>query len=219
MTDNTESTHDQTRQNDIDRNFRALEAKFQRQLDEERQHRIEAERRLSEMHNNRKPIIEEEEEDDPEPYINHKKLNKTMSKFEQNTGTSIDKAMRLAKEQAKEELKEEMWIENNPDFYQTLQLAEKFHQRAPKLAENILKMPEGFERQKLVYYNIKELGLDKPEVKQSSIQETVNKNRQTPFYQPTGVGSAPYSQQSDFSESGKKAAYDKMQELKSRLKF
>ena len=79
-------------------------------------------------------------------------------------------------------------------------------------------MPEGFERQKLVYQNIKELGVDKPEQKQSTIQEKVDANRRSPFYQPTGVGTAPYATSGDFSQTGQKQAYAKMKELQARLR-
>jgi hypothetical protein len=162
---------------------------------------------------------EVEDEDDNEPYVDHKKLNKTLNKFGQSTQSEIQKAMQHAKETAKEELKQEMFLENNPDFYQVLEHAEKFAQRSPKLAENILRMPEGFERQKLVYNTIKELGIDKPEVKQPSIQEKIDANRKAPYYQPSGVGAAPYQSVGDFSPSGQKQAYDKMKELQARLRL
>lgn len=201
--------------NDKEINFRALEARYQKELDKVN---LEKERLTRELEEKTK-APNSDYDDDTEPYVDHKKLNKTLAKFGQNTQSEIQKAMEVAKLAAKEELKQEMWLENNPDFYQVLQHAEKFAQRAPKLAESILRMPEGFERQKLVYQNIKELGIDKPEVKQSSIQDKVDANRRSPFYQPSGVGTAPYSSQSDFSQSGQKNAYDKMQELKSRLRI
>ncbi len=140
-----------------------------------------------------------------------------MNKFGQATQTEINKAMEQAKYAAKEELKQEMWLDNNPDFYDTLQLAEKFAQEAPELAKTILRMPEGFERQKLVYQNIKQLGIDKPKVKDTSIQDKIDANRRSPYYQPSGVGSSPYQSQSDFSPNGQKQGYAKMQELKARL--
>ena len=199
---------------DKELNFRALEAKLQ----QERAARFEAERKVQEAMS-RQQSAEEEEEPSSDPYVDHKKFNKTLSKFGQNTQTEIQKAMEQAKYAAKEELKQEMWLENNPDFYDVLQHAEKFAKRAPKLAETILRMPEGFERQKLVYQNIKELGIDKPEVKQSSIQEKIDANKRSPYYQPSGVGAAPYAGSGDFSEAGQKNAYAKMQELKNKLRI
>jgi hypothetical protein len=111
------------------------------------------------------------------------------------------------------------WLKNNPDFHEVLSHAEKLALKDPELAESLLEMPEGFERQKLVYKTIKSQGLHKPEVKPSSIQDKIDSNRRGAFYQPTGVGSAPYSSQGDFSQGGQKQAYEKMQELKSRLRI
>lgn len=208
----------QDKPSDKELNFRALEAKYQREVQQERNARLEAERLMQEV-NARKQNINDDDDDDSEPYVDKKRLNKQLNKFGQNTQTEINKAMEQAKFSAKEELKQEIWLENNADFYDVLQHAEKFAQRLPELAKTILKMPEGFERQKLVYQNIKALDAHKPEIKQSSIQEKIDSNRRSPYYQPSGVGTSPYISQSDFSAGGQKQAYDKMQELKSRLKI
>ncbi len=216
MTANTQDSQPNVseQQNNKELNFRMLEAKYEKQLAQERAARLEAERIVQER--SRSQV---EEDDDSEPYVDHKKLDKKLSKFGQNQQSEINKAMEQAKFSAKEELKQEMWLENNPDFYDVLNHAEKFAQKEPKLAETILRMPEGFERQKLVYQNIKAFGLDKPEQKQPSIQEKIDSNRKSPYYQPSNVGAAPYASVGDFSTGGQKQAYDKMQELKNRLRI
>lgn len=217
MTVNSPENQAQTQESkptDKELNFRALEARYQKELEKERSARIEAERIAQERKSQ-----PESDEDDSEPYVDHKKLNKTLNKYTQNTQSEIQKAMETAKHAAKEELKQELWLENNPDFYDILKHAEKFAQKAPKLADAILRMPEGFERQKLVYQNIKELGIDKPEVKPQTIQEKVDANRKGPYYQPANMGTAPYSNAANFSPQGQKDAYTKMQELKSRLRL
>jgi hypothetical protein len=210
----TENVVQEQKPSEKEVNFRRLEARYQQELANERAQRMELEKKLQQ--NEQKPEIEE---DDSEPYVDHKKLNKSLNKFGQSTQAEIQKAMQQAKSDAKEELKQEMFLENNPDFYQVLEHAEKFANKAPKLAENILRMPEGFERQKLVYHTIKEMGLDKPQPKESSVQDKIDANRRAPFYQPSAVGAAPYASQSDFSPSGQKQAYDKMKELQSRLRL
>jgi hypothetical protein len=212
----TENQVQENKPNDKELNFRALEAKYQRQLEQERQARLEAERQAQEALAKKQ---QEDDESDDDPYVDKKRLEKKLARFGQSTQSEIQKAMEVAKEAAKEEVKREIWLENNPDFYDVLQHAEKFAQRAPKLAESILRMPEGFERQKLVYQNIKELGVHKPETKQPSIQDKIDANRRSPYYQPSGVGAAPYAAAGDFSPSGQKNAYDKMQELKSKLRL
>lgn len=202
---------------DKELNFRKQEMMFQRQLEQERAARLEAERKLEEA--NRKPIAEEEEDD--EPYVDKRKLEKKLAHFGQQTQKQTQNDLKKTKEEVKEELKQEMWLEKHPDFNETIEkYANQFAEKYPGLATTILHMPEGFNRHKLVYQNIKELGLDKPEVKEPSIQEKIEANRRSPFYQPSNIGNpAMAGPQGDFSQSGQKAAYDKMQELKSRLRI
>ena len=211
MTENTQTSQVEQKPTDKEINFRALEQKYQKQLEQERAARMEAERLAQEVMA-KKNVVEDEETD--EPYVDHKKLSKVLNNFGQQNKTEIQKAMEAAKMAAKEEIQNEMWLENNPDFYDVMKHAEKFAIKSPKLAQHILKMPDSFERQKLVYENIKELGLDKPEVKQSSVQDRIDANRKSPYYQPSGVGAAPYNAgMGDFSDAGKKNAYAKLQEL------
>lgn len=212
----TVSTQDnQAKPTDKELNFRILEAKYEKQLAQERQARQDAESKFQEIQR----LKSQEEEVDDEPYIDHKKLEKKLAKFgeqsNQRTQTEIQKAVQTA---IAEERKEN-WIKNNPDFYDTLNHAQAFAEKNPMLAEIILKMPESFERQQLVYNNIKALGIDKPEEKHSSMQQKVDANRRGPSYQPSNVGTSPYSNQQDFSPQGQKEAYAKMQELKSRLRI
>ena len=214
MTAQTQESQPQQQKVDTkELNFRQLEAKYEKQLQIERAARVEAERIAQERR------IPEPEEDDSEPYVDHKKIDKKLARFgeqsKQQTQSEIHKAVQVA---ISEERKQN-WLKQNSDFYDVLQHAEKFAQHDPDLAETILEMPEGFERQKLVYKNIKALGLHKEAPKQASIQEKVDANRRSPYYQPSGVGTAPYSSQSDFSANGQKAAYEKMQQLKAQLRI
>jgi hypothetical protein len=224
MTEPTQANQTTVNQNtenkptDKELNFRALEAKYQRQLEQERAARLEAERVAQEAVN-KKQQHQEDEENDDEPYVDHKKLKKTLSSFERNLEEKIEKKAEEKARYLLDKEKRESWIRNNPDFYEVLQNAEKFAQKDPDLAETILEMPDTFERQKLVYKNIKALGLHKPEVKQPTIQDKIDANRKSPYYQPTGVGTAPYGQNGDFSSTGQKQAYEKMQQLKKQLRI
>lgn len=210
------SAPDTTTPSSKELNFRQLEAKFKRELDQEKQARMDLERRYEES---RRPQQTEDDEPD-EPYVDHKKLNKKLQAHEQQTLQKTHSEIKNAIAQAKEEAKSEAFLENNSDFYEVLNNhAEKLATRSPALAKSILAMPESFERQKLVYQTIKELGLHQAPSKEPSIQEKIDANRRSPFYQPTGVGSSPYSSQGDFSQSGQKNAYAKMQDLKNRLKI
>lgn len=203
--------------NDKELNFRKLEERYERALAQERAAREEAEKKALEAQSRK--LIPVEDEDDDEPYVDKRKLAKTISQFEQKMESRIEKkAEEMARSLINNERKEN-WIKNNADFYEVMQNAEKFAQHDPELAESILQMPEGFERQKLVYKNIKALGLHKPTERVPSIQEKIDSNRKSPYYQPTGVASAPYGMNGDFSKSGQKNAYDKMQDLKNRLRL
>jgi hypothetical protein len=111
-----------------------------------------------------------------------------------------------------------MWLEQHPDFEDVLQHANKLAAKDPELARAIVEMPDGFARQKLVYNNIKAMGLDKPPQKQENIQDKIDSTKRGAFYQPSGIGTAPYaSAPGDFSPQGQKNAYDYIQSLKGRL--
>jgi hypothetical protein len=209
---------------DKEKNFRALEAQknqeikaYQEQLAQERHARQEAERLVQEALQRKR---DDDDEDDNEPYVNPKKLTKTLNKFGEQTKKETQTEIQKAVQQALKEEKERRFLEDHPDFYEVLeQHAEKLMTVAPRLAQRILELPQGPERSKLVYENIKTLGLDKPAQKQSTIQEKIDQNRRSPYYQPTGIGAAPYASVGDFSDTGQKNAYDKMQELKRNLRI
>lgn len=220
MTEETQTSQVQDQKiSDKELNFRNLEAKYQRELAQERAARQEAERVAQEAMV-KKQQLHEEEEDDSEPYVDKKRLKKEQAKFgqqiKQETQSEIQRAVHTALEQERKN----NWLKQNPDFYEVLEKnAEKIVQTNPELAETILNMPDGFERQKLVYANIKALGLHKPKEVTSNIQDKIDANRRSPYYQPSGVGTAPYASTGDFSQVGQKNAYDKMKELQQKLRL
>lgn len=207
----------QEKPSDKELNFRALEQKYQRQLEQERQARLEAERKTQEiMFKKSQP---EEDDDDVEPYVDHKKLNKTLAKFGEQSKQQTQSEIQKAVQTALAEERRQNWIKSNPDFFEILGHAEKLYQQDQELAETILEMPDTFERQKLVYKNIKALGLHKPKQSEPSIQQKIDANRKSPYYQPSGVGTAPYANAGDFSTEGQKNAYAQMQKLKKQLRI
>lgn len=205
----------ETKPNDKELNFRALESKYRRELEQERNARLEAEKKAQELASR---SSQNDDEDDSEPYVNDKKLNRKLSDFERRMEERIEKKAEEKAYNMMIQEKQQSWLKQNSDFYDVMQHAERFAQHDPELAETILNMPEGFERQKLVYKNIKALGLHKPPEQKSSIQDKIDANRRSPYYQPSGPGAAPYSSQGDFSALGQKNAYAKMKELQNRLR-
>lgn len=196
-------------------NFRRLEQNFEEKLAQERAEKEQLRRELDERNKTRV----DDDDDDSEPYIDKKRLNKTLNRYgeqaKQETKTEIQRAV----QDALTNERRQNWIKNNPDFYEVLKHADKFAEHDPELAETILEMPEGFERQKLVYKNIKALGINQPSKPQPSVQDKIDSNRKSPYYQPNGVGSAPYSQVGDYSATGQKQAYEKMQALKKMMRL
>ena len=199
---------------DKELNFRRQEQMYQRML-------AEKEARIAELQTQRAAPVVQEDDTDDEPYVDHKRLNKTLSSFERKLEEKIEKKAEEKARSLIQRQEQDNWLRSNNDFNDVMQHAEKFAQSNPVLAETILKMPDTFERQQLVYNNIKALNLHRPpEAAKSSIQDKVDANRRSPYYQPSGVGTAPYNGQGgDFSAGGQKAAYDKMQQLKKQLRI
>lgn len=218
MTENqVQNQAQETKTNDKELNFRAMEAKHRREMENERQARLDIEKRLQDIES-KKPV---EEDDEDEPYVGHKKLEKKFSSFERKMEERIDKKAEEKARSLIQKKEEEEWSKNNSDFNQVLneENLTKLVNKAPGLAESIRRMPDGFEKEKLVYNTIKSMGIDKAEPKQPSIQDKIDANRRSPYYQPSGVGNSPYSSVGDFSAQGQKNAYDKMKELQARLRI
>lgn len=222
------ASNEQPKQSDKEINF----AMMRRRLDEEskaRQEesraRLQAEERLKRLEEqldakNSKQDDDDDDDDDSEPYIDKKILARKMSAFEKSLDAKIDKK---AEEKARSMMNEERqnsFMRDNKDFYEIMNpdMLAKFAETHPDVADSILAMPDGFERQKLVYKTIKSLGVHKKE--EPKIQDTINKNRSNPGHYWTPQGSTPpYAGAGDFSPSGQKTAHAKMQELKNRLRL
>jgi len=205
--------------NDAERNF----ANLRKALEEEKRSKQALEERLARIESERKQraVVPQEEDDDDydEPYINKSKLKKELSSMYQRAKEDAKKEAMNEFQRTIQEQRQNDWIRNNPDFYDVMQHAQKFAEQDPELAETILAMPEGFDRQKLVYRNIKAMGLHKPKEAKSSIQSKIDGNRKPLYYSPSGSSAAPYAAAGDFSKTGQKSAYDRMQELKRSLRI
>lgn len=206
-------------QNDKEYNF----AQIRKQLEQERLEKAQIKQELEEV----KKIAQDkmyrgsvdDDDGDDEPYVDKKTLKKHLVKFDQSVKTNTEEVVNNAVQRALADERKNNWLKNTPDFYEIMGHAQSFADRDPELADTILSMPDTFERQKLVYKNIKALGIHKKEEPKPSIQETIDRNRRSPFYQPSSSGTPPYAAQGDFSPSGQKNSYDQMQALKARLRI
>jgi hypothetical protein len=217
MTVNPEQTAAAAPPSDKELNFRKLEAK----LELERQSRQQAEERLSHLEkimNEKKSHSDEEDEPSDEPYIDNKRLQKSQARMEKKIVGETDNRI----QQALIADRKQRWLDSNPDFHSIMDHAQTFADKYPQMAKSILNMPEGFERQQLVYDAIKDLGLHKKQEDKESIQTTIDKNRFNYAYQPTGIGTAPYNGPITFdraqvsTKSVQKSAYEKMKQMQAR---
>lgn len=200
--------------NDKEYNF----AQLRKQLEQERQARLQYEQRLAQIEEERqKPKqVDDSDDDDSEPYVDQKKLKKTLAREKDELRKEFKQAVRQEAAQLIEQERQTSFLEANPDFNEILTQdhIQKFAAKHPAMAKAMLKMPDNFERQQLLYENIKALGVHKPpEAPKPSIQDEIKNNRKPLYYQPSGQGAAPYANNGDFSKEGQKNAYAKMKEL------
>src|SRR5689334_19308740 len=101
----------ESKQGDKELNFRALEARYKQQLEQERQARMEAERKVEEALKRREP---QDDDDDDEPYVDKKKLNKTLAKFGEQTKQQTQNEIQKEVHKALTEERRQNWVKNNP---------------------------------------------------------------------------------------------------------
>lgn len=215
---------DQIKVDDSEKNLVKQRRYYEKQLEQERLARQAAEEKIAQFaqQNLNKPAPVDDDDDSDEPYVDRRRLEKRLGKVVQQVGNDTDTKIQNAVQQALANERRTQWLRNNPDFQEVMSHAQTFADHDPELAETILEMPDGFERQKLVYKNIKALGLHKKPEDQPKIQDKIDQNRRSPYYQPSGM-SAPgygvYNGGKDISPAEGQNAYKKMQELKSRLRI
>lgn len=218
MTVNTQEHVEAPKPTEKELNFERL----RKQLEQEKAENSQMKQRLESLERAQKAPRSDDDDDSDEPYLDHKSFTKKMSKFEEKMEEKIDKR---AEEKARlflEQEKQRDYVQRNPDFTQVLSAEniEKFANEHPAIAERMLKMPDTFDRQALLYEQIKTIQtFRKTQEEKSQVQQKIDQNRKTPFYQPSGVGTSPYAAVGDFSPSGQKSAYEKLQELKARLRL
>ena len=207
-----------TKPSDKEYNF----AQIRKQLEVERAARQQAEEKANQLMLERQKLQAAKDDDDDhddEPYVDKRRLKRELVKVVKQASDETETKIQNAVQTALAQERRNAWLKSNPDFQEVMSHAQKFAEKDPELAETILEMPDTFERQKLVYKNIKALGLHQKEQPKPSIQETIDKNRRSPYYQPGGVASAPYAAVGDFSPVGQRSSYDKMKELQARLRL
>lgn len=219
-----ESQTVEAKSNDKELNFRKQEEMFKRQLEQERQARLQAEERAAKYEKERQQKAVNTEDDDDisdEPYVDHKALTKKLSKLEKTFEEKINKT---AEEKARaliEQRDKDTYLRERNDFNEVMspENLQKFCEKHPAVAESLMRMPDSFERQKLVYESLKALKVGQKEEAKSGIQDKIDQNRRSPYYQPSGTAGPGYQSQGDFSPAGQKNAYEKLKQLKANLRI
>ena len=209
---NTDQQKPQT-DNSAEINFAKLRKKLEAEIQEKETLKlktVQLEKEREELLRGRN--VASEDDDDDEPYIDKRKLKKELSRH----GEEFEKRVEKKVQEALEEERRATYLKENNDFNDILSEdgLKGFVESHPNLANAILRMPDGFERQKLVYENIKALKKLKETSSKPSIQDTIEANRRSPYYKGPTSATPPFGGQID-----PKAAYNKMQELKSRLRL
>ncbi len=157
------NTQQESKNEIIETNLAKQRQMYERKLEQERIARQQAEERAAALEaatrdrSTRSSSDDDDDQEDSEPYVDRRKLNRELSKFQKNIEQTIEKK---AEQKASELLEQERtnnYLRENNDFSQIMEneeLVHKFANKHPGLAKSILSMPEGFERQKLVYENI-----------------------------------------------------------------
>lgn len=205
--------------NDKEYNF----AQIRQQLEKEKQEKIQMKEEIEKLKKvAHEKLSSHDDDDDDEPYIDKRRLKKELNKVVEQTSTETDSKIQSIVNKALSEERQKHWLQGNPDFQEVMQHAQKLQDSDPELADIILGMPENFERHKLVYKHIKATGLHKPAQPKSNIQEKIDANRRSPYYQPSGIASPGYgivNGGKDYNEAEMKSAYDVMQQSKKRMRI
>lgn len=211
------------RQNDKELNFARLRQEKERALAaaehamaEKERLQAEIDRIKAQSSKMRAPEFEEEDEVDDEPYINRKGLKRVLSKLDQSIESRIDERIAAATKKALEEERQRNFVFQLKSEYRdfndvvTAETLEKLQATNPRMAAIIERMPDGYEKGQMVYETIKTMKLhQKPE---TNVKERVEKNQQNPYYIPS-TAAGVVSSTGDFSEAGRKASYEKIQQL------
>lgn len=211
-----EQTQETQKQNSKEYNFDLL----RQQVEKERLARTVAEEKLAQMEQR---SVKHDEDDDAsdEPYVDTKRLNKKLANFEKTMDQKIEQKAEAKARAMLEEERKNNYLRDHTDFNTVLSHdnIQRFAEAHPELVEEISQIKDEFSKQKFVYKNIKALQMDRVLPKEPSIQEKIDSNRRSPYYQPSnGPGAAPYASQGDFSATGQKNAFQKMKELQARLR-
>lgn len=188
--------------------------KAEMELEKERAEKAEILQRLQHLESSNTSSLDDDLDDDG--YVEARKLKKTISRLKNELKQDFkqevqSEARRLLEEEKQKDFHFRVKAEM-PDFEKVVtdESANAFADKFPEWANAILSEPDNYKKRKLTYEAIK--GLDLHQKPQKSIQEKVTANQKNPYYYPSSIGSGGNSV-GDFSDTGKKSAYEAMKAL------
>lgn len=212
------------KESNAERNFAKLRQKAEKAeqlVEHERLERLKLQEEVERLRNQRAPEVPDDEEDDTsgDPYVDKRKLKKLFTKWEQKNDEKIVKTAReIAKEILSEERQRDYMFRlksEHRDFEDVVndESIERLKSASPKMAAMLANVPGEYEKHLFAYEAIKMANLHrKPE---ENVKQKVEQNLRNPYYHPATTGSGSTSM-GDFSQAGKKAAYEKIQQLKAQ---
>lgn len=207
---------EQQKQTDKELNFAKLREKnerAERELEAQRQETIRLAQEVDRLKQRYSSHVEEEDDDDSEPYVETKKLKKILAKVDEKIERAAEeKAARIFEQKMKQDYMFRLKSEYK-DFDEVLnqETIDKLAEAHPSLTNQIMKIGDEYERRVTAYETIKGMGLHK-KAEASPIQEKINQNMRNLYHVPSATGNPPAAV-GDFSQAGKKNAYENMQKL------
>lgn len=208
------------KESNAERNFAKLRQKAdkaEQMADQERNERLKLQEEVERLRGQRVTEFSDDEEDDSsDPYVDKRKLKKLFTKWE---AKNDEKIVRTAQEIARQVLNEDrqrnfmtQLKSEHRDFDEVVNddTIEKLKAGSPRMAAMLAGEPDEYKKHAIAYEAIKLANLHR---KPENVKEKVEQNMKNPYYYPSSMGTGGTSL-GDFSSTGKKAAYDKIQQLK-----
>lgn len=209
-------------------NFRRLEAEREKEREARIKAELEAQMRQKELEEIKEYLKPKEKDpfDDSDDVIDPELRSRIEAKLAKERSTFERKAEEIAKstyeriQREKEEAEKKNYLQklrgefkDYDDVVSEQNLAVMF-EKDPVFAEAALKIPDDYDRRKLVYARIKALG---PQEEAPSVKDKVLENQKNPYHVPSG--SAPTSNAVDYdlnTRESREAAYKRLKQAQRR---
>ena len=216
----------QDKQSTTEQNFAMLRKKTQQaetMIAQERSERVRLQEEnlaLKDQINRSSPKPNDDDEDwGDEPYLEQKKFKRIMQR---ERAAIIEEAEARARRVIEEENSRNYMSRLKSDYSDfnevcTDESLNRLEAANPDIAKEILSLKDPYQQRKMAYLTIKTAGFHKkPEPENPSIQSQIDNNPRKLYYTPNTASTSATAMTGDFSESGKKQAYEKIKELAKR---